>query len=626
MLATVRNQGQIVDTFDLRVDGMPDAWWTIAPATVFLNPWGTSGDYEQQVQVRLHPPRTPESEARDWPLTVVGVALALARRGRRHGARDADRPAVPEHGHARRPGAPPRPPARQLRRRRRQPRQQPDGDRDPGQGLRGPLPGRRRLPARDGAGRRVRRRGRAGRRAAPADLRAPDRPSPRHHAPRDRRRVRPGAAAGDVPPAPWLPWWVPPVPALLAAFTVAILLLRRDPEVPKLEGDTVEEAVVVLEEEPPQARSHDVRQRAEGRPVGTIIRQEPAAGDAVVKGESVNVTLAAPPQSPARPAAERAHARRGRRHARRRALRLQPATGQRGERLGRHPPGPRPGHQAGARDARSRSRSRIPPRPRRPPPPPTPRRPRRRPRPRRPSRRRPPRRAPRRRRRSRAEGEGGRDGRARRPLPKDFVFAGATSGQLYRWASADAKAARLTSPKYRLETPAKTDDGYVAVHVADDARRLVRISADGKTVAPIAEGDFHRPAYSPSRGLLAVISADGKGAPPTRASSACWSRWSRGRSRAHAPPAGASAGPRGHRTAARCSSSPPAATAATTSCSAISAHGGDASGWDAPTRSTARPESSPRRGSETTASPSCSPTARAPRRTCGCSPAARTAA
>ncbi len=99
------------------------------------------------------------------------------------------------------------------------------------------------------------------------------------------------------------------------------------------------------------------------------------------------------------------------------------------------------------------------------------------------------------------------------PLPADFVFAGATSGQLYRWTHADAKAARLTSPKYWLETPTKIDDGYVAVHVDNDARRLVRISTDGKTVVPIAEGEYHRPVYAPHRGLLAVISADGEPGP-----------------------------------------------------------------------------------------------------------------
>ena len=48
---------------------------------------------------------------------------------------------------------------------------------------------------------------------------------------------------------------------------------------------------------------------------------------------------------------------------------------------------------------------------------------------------------------------------------------------------------------------------------SDDGRRLVRISADGKTVDPIAEGDYHRPAYSPDRGLLAAIFDDDRGGP-----------------------------------------------------------------------------------------------------------------
>ena len=102
VLATVRNQGEIVDTFDVRVEGLPDGWWTVTPATVFLNPWGTSGDYEQEVQVRLHPPRTPASEARAWPLTVVVRSRSLGA-DVACGAGGADRPAVPEHGDARRP-------------------------------------------------------------------------------------------------------------------------------------------------------------------------------------------------------------------------------------------------------------------------------------------------------------------------------------------------------------------------------------------------------------------------------------------------------------------------------------------------------------------------------------------
>src|SRR4051812_8324720 len=71
LLATVRNQGQIVDTFDIRVDGLPATWWSVSSPTVFLNPWGTAGDYQQDVLVRLPPPRAPEAEAREWPVTVV---------------------------------------------------------------------------------------------------------------------------------------------------------------------------------------------------------------------------------------------------------------------------------------------------------------------------------------------------------------------------------------------------------------------------------------------------------------------------------------------------------------------------------------------------------------------------
>ena len=79
---------------------------------------------------------------------------------------------------------------------------------------------------------------------------------------------------------------------------------------------------------------------------------------------------------------------------------------------------------------------------------------------------------------------------------------------------------RPHSAKYRLETPAKTDDGYVAVQVRGAGRRLVWIAADGKTVDPIADGGYYRPAYSPARGLLAVISADGRVTRPTPATSA----------------------------------------------------------------------------------------------------------
>jgi hypothetical protein len=68
VLALIRNQSGIVDNYDLRVEGMPQDWWSIYPGTVYLVPFGSGGTYEQEVEVHLHPPRGPEAEARVWEL------------------------------------------------------------------------------------------------------------------------------------------------------------------------------------------------------------------------------------------------------------------------------------------------------------------------------------------------------------------------------------------------------------------------------------------------------------------------------------------------------------------------------------------------------------------------------
>ena len=86
VLALVRNQSGIVDNYDLRVEGMPEDWWSIYPGTVYLVPFGSGGTYEQEVEVHLHPPRGPEAEARVWELKVVARlqgARASSRRRRR---------------------------------------------------------------------------------------------------------------------------------------------------------------------------------------------------------------------------------------------------------------------------------------------------------------------------------------------------------------------------------------------------------------------------------------------------------------------------------------------------------------------------------------------------------------
>src|SRR3954447_16125482 len=79
VLALVRNQSAIVDNYELSVRGLPDDWWSIFPNTVYLVPFGTSGTYEQEVEIHLHPPRTPEAEARIWELEVVGQSKAYSR-------------------------------------------------------------------------------------------------------------------------------------------------------------------------------------------------------------------------------------------------------------------------------------------------------------------------------------------------------------------------------------------------------------------------------------------------------------------------------------------------------------------------------------------------------------------
>lgn len=77
LLATVRNESGIVDDYDLRVTGIPEEWWTISPPVVYLVPFGAeSGSYEQEVTVRLHPPRRPEAQARLWPIRVVATSRA----------------------------------------------------------------------------------------------------------------------------------------------------------------------------------------------------------------------------------------------------------------------------------------------------------------------------------------------------------------------------------------------------------------------------------------------------------------------------------------------------------------------------------------------------------------------
>ncbi|MGH2943005.1 MAG: PASTA domain-containing protein, partial [Solirubrobacteraceae bacterium] len=78
VLALVRNQGSIVDNYTIAVHGIPREWCTIVPETVYLVPFGSAGAYEQEVEIHIHPPRTPEAEARRWELIVGATSRAHA--------------------------------------------------------------------------------------------------------------------------------------------------------------------------------------------------------------------------------------------------------------------------------------------------------------------------------------------------------------------------------------------------------------------------------------------------------------------------------------------------------------------------------------------------------------------
>src|SRR4051794_8192470 len=77
VLALIRNQSGIVDNYDIRVEGMPQDWWSVYPGTVYLVPFGAGGTYEQEVEIHLPPPRGPEAEARVWELSIVADSKAM---------------------------------------------------------------------------------------------------------------------------------------------------------------------------------------------------------------------------------------------------------------------------------------------------------------------------------------------------------------------------------------------------------------------------------------------------------------------------------------------------------------------------------------------------------------------
>jgi beta-lactam-binding protein with PASTA domain len=293
LLAHVRNQSGIVDNYTLRVEGLPEGWWTISPATVYLVPFGSAAEgYEQEVEIALHPPRSSEAEARSWPIEVVADSAA---QGPEVGSASATldiAPFVeleselrPEKSSGRVTGKH----ALAIRNRGNAPSEIALSGLDPESRLvfrfkharLAAEPGRRvgtefRVfpPKQIIVGRPVDRRFELTAQVVGSEAAAPPR-------------------QGTLRQQPWLPWWLlAAIPVVIGVAALVWSLLPNTTTVPDLTAArNVFQAQTLLADS--KLELGDVTEERTGRVrAGTILAQAPAAGEKVDKGETVDIQVA----------------------------------------------------------------------------------------------------------------------------------------------------------------------------------------------------------------------------------------------------------------------------------------------------------------------------------------------
>jgi beta-lactam-binding protein with PASTA domain len=291
VLALVRNQSGIVDNYDLAIEGMPAEWWTIAPSTVYLVPYGApGGEYEQEVEVRLHPPRAAEAEARPWHLQVTatskahdvqaGSAVITATITPFH---ELETEIRPQRARGRRRGNF----AIAVRNRANAPAEVAFAGVDSENASR-----------LDFANPTVT--APPGRRAGTTFRVVPNKPIWIGKAVDRRFDVTPSVPGSDVPvPAqsavyrqkPWIPKWVPLVIPILAVAAAAVfLLLPKTTTVPDLKGMKVFAAQKLLESKGlTLGEKEPGKQTDKPELIGTIQDQSKAAGSKVKKGSTISV-------------------------------------------------------------------------------------------------------------------------------------------------------------------------------------------------------------------------------------------------------------------------------------------------------------------------------------------------
>jgi beta-lactam-binding protein with PASTA domain len=75
LIALVRNESEIVEHFRVGIDGLPDGWWSVEREVVRLMSFG-SDEYETELVLSIHPPRTAHARAGRYEFEVVASAIA----------------------------------------------------------------------------------------------------------------------------------------------------------------------------------------------------------------------------------------------------------------------------------------------------------------------------------------------------------------------------------------------------------------------------------------------------------------------------------------------------------------------------------------------------------------------
>ena len=294
VIARVRNQSDIVDSYSLRLEGLPEGWYTVDTPTVYLLAYDAREAYEEDVPIAIHPPRTPHAVADRWPIAVVATSQAHPTRvARAHAGVDiepfwqigaAPRPAVVTglrrgelDGEVHNTGNAPVPVVLAAA--------------DAEDRCRFALPAE---PVRIAAGTSA---------ALPVVVR-PKRP---HIIGRkiDHRLELVARTADDQELAapftavyrqrPWIAWWIPIVLLLLLIAAVILYLLWPDTaEVP----DVVEQPSAFAAQKKLEEEGLTLNPKVEAKPrkgakPGSVIDQAPDAGERVDEGKAVTVVVAA---------------------------------------------------------------------------------------------------------------------------------------------------------------------------------------------------------------------------------------------------------------------------------------------------------------------------------------------